>query len=280
MFVPRVPEHCTHLERKPLKNIVGIKFKEEGKTYSFNAENLQLKKHDKVVVNTDNGLTIGTVVSDVTPTPADKLPENLKEVLRKTTEEDLKIREKNEQFEKDAFRFCLAKIREKDLPMKLVNVECVLDKSKTIFYFTAENRVDFRELVKNLVQKFKTRIELRQIGARNGTRIIGGIGACGREICCARFLHNFDRVSIKMAKEQNMSLNPEKISGLCGRLMCCLAFEYDTYLDMKKSLPKCGKKIVTSEGEGKVIRQNVLQGKISVELNDGREIDVDIEDLQ
>jgi cell fate regulator YaaT (PSP1 superfamily) len=268
------------LERKSLKNIVGIKFKEEGKTYSFSAENLQLKKHDKVVVNTDNGLTMGTVVSEVTPTPADKLPENLKEVIRKTTEEDLKIREKNEQFEKDAFSFCLAKIREKDLPMKLVNVECLLDKSKTIFYFTAENRVDFRELVKNLVQKFKTRIELRQIGIRNGTRIIGGVGACGREICCARFLHNFDRVSIKMAKEQNMSLNPEKISGLCGRLMCCLAFEYDTYLDMKKSLPKCGKKIVTSEGEGKVIRQNVFQGKISVELKDGKEIDIDIEDLQ
>ncbi|MDO9529902.1 MAG: stage 0 sporulation family protein [Syntrophales bacterium] len=263
-----------------MKNIVGIKFKEEGKRYSFNAENLQLKKNDRVVVNTDNGLTIGIVVSDVKPTPAHKLPENLKNVIRKTTEEDLKIKEKNQKFEQEAFGFCLAKIREKNLPMKLVNVECLLDKSKTIFYFTAENRVDFRELVKNLVQKFRTRIELRQIGIRNGTRIIGGIGTCGREICCARFLHNFDRVSIKMAKEQNMSLNPEKISGLCGRLMCCLAFEYDMYLDMKKSLPKCGKKVVTSEGQGKVIRQNVFQGKISVEIEDGREIDVDIEDLQ
>lgn len=263
-----------------MKNIVGIKFKEEGKTYSFNAENLQLKKHDSVVVDTDNGLTIGIVVSDVKPTPEDKLPENLKNVIRKTTEEDLKIKEENREFEQEAFRFCLAKIRENDLPMKLINVECLLDKSKTIFYFTAENRVDFRELVKNLVQKFRTRIELRQIGIRNGTRILGGIGTCGREICCSRFLYNFDRVSIKMAKEQNMSLNPEKISGLCGRLMCCLAFEYDTYLDIKKSVPKCGKKIVTSEGQGKVIRHNVFQGKISVEMDDGREMDVDIKDIE
>ncbi|MEA1935760.1 MAG: stage 0 sporulation family protein [Thermodesulfobacteriota bacterium] len=262
-----------------MKNIIGIKLKKEGKIYSFDADNLQLKKNDSVIVNTDSGLAMGTVVVDVRSTPLDKLPDNLKKVIRKTTEEDLKIKEENQKFEKEAFSFCLARIREKNLSMKLVDVECLLDKSKTIFYFTAENRVDFRELVKDLVQKFRTRIELRQIGIRNGTRMLGGIGTCGREICCARFLSNFDRVSIKMAKEQNMSLNPEKISGLCGRLMCCLAFEYDSYLDMKKSMPKYGKSITTSEGEGKVTRQNVLEGKITVELEDGKEIDVDIKDL-
>jgi len=262
-----------------LKNIVGIKFKKEGKIYSFDADTLQLQKNDSVIVDTDSGLAIGTVVVDVRSTPLDNLPDNLKKIVRKTTEKDLRAREENRKFEKDAFRFCLARIKEQDLPMKLVDVECLFDKSKTIFYFTADNRVDFRELVKNLVQKFRTRIELRQIGARNGVRILGGIGICGRETCCASFLPNLDRVSVKMAKEQNMSLNPEKISGLCGRLMCCLTFEYDTYLDMKRSLPKLGKSISTAEGDGKVVRQKILQGKITVELEDGKEIDVDVKDI-
>jgi len=163
--------------------------------------------------------------------------------------------------------------------MKLIDVECLFDKSQIIFYFTAENRVDFRELVKDLVQRFKTRIELRQIGARQEARMIRGMGVCGREVCCASLIHNLDRVSVKMAKEQSVSLNPEKISGLCGRLMCCLAFEYDAYQDMKKDVPKCGKMIHTREGRGKVIRQNILQGEIAVELEDGREITVNISDL-
>ncbi|MBE9545960.1 MAG: stage 0 sporulation family protein [Proteobacteria bacterium] len=262
-----------------MKNIAGIKFKKEGKTYSFNAYNLQLKKNDSVIVNTDNGLAIGTVVTDVKPVPLHKLPTNLKKIIRKTTEADLKIREENQKLEKEAFGFCLSRVRERNLPMKLVDVEYLFNKSKIMFCFTAESRVDFRELVKDLVQKFRTRIELRQIGVRNGARIFGGIGICGREVCCAGFLSNLDRVSVKMAKEQNMSLNPEKISGLCGRLMCCLAFEYDSYLDMKKAVPKCGKKIDTVEGRGKVIRQNVLKGKITVELENGKEMDVDVKDV-
>ena len=262
-----------------MKNIVGIKFKEAGKTYSFNAENLQLKKHDRVVVDTDNGLTIGIVVSDVKPTPVHKLPDNLKNVIRKTTEEDLQIREENQKFEQEAFRFCLAKIKEKNLPMKLINVECLLDKSKTIFYFTAENRVDFRELVKNLVQKFRTRIELRQIGTRNGTRILGGIGACGREICCATFLYNFDRVSIKMAKEQALPLNPVKISGACGRLMCCLAYEQEQYLAAKAKMPRMGKQVSTPAGMATVTGTNPIKETVLVELESGVTVELPLKDI-
>jgi cell fate regulator YaaT (PSP1 superfamily) len=262
-----------------LKHIVGVKFKKEGKIYSFHAADLPLKKNDQVIVDTENGVAMGTVVTEVQLVPASKLPVNLKNITRKATEEDLKIREDNERLELEARQHCLGRITERNLPMKLTEVECLFDKSKVIFYFTAENRVDFRDLVKDLVQKFKTRIELRQIGARQEARITKGLAICGREVCCASLLHNLDRVSVKMAKEQSMSLNPEKISGLCGRLMCCLAFEYDGYVDMKKNMPKCGKMIDFPEGRGKVIRQNVLQGEIAVELESGKEIIIHTSDL-
>ena len=262
-----------------MKHIVGVKFKKEWKIYSFHAADLPLKKNDQVIVDTENGVAMGTVVTEVQPVPASKLPVNLKNITRKATEEDLKIREDNERLEQDARQHCLDRITERNLHMKLTEVECLFDKSKVIFYFTAENRVDFRDLVKDLVQKFKTRIELRQIGARQEARITKGLAICGREVCCASLLHNLDRVSVKMAKEQSMSLNPEKISGLCGRLMCCLAFEYDGYVDMKKNMPKCGKMIDCPEGRGKVIRQNVLQGEIAVELESGKEIIIHTSDL-
>ncbi|MCX5840428.1 MAG: stage 0 sporulation family protein [Deltaproteobacteria bacterium] len=262
-----------------MKHIVGVKFKKEGKIYSFHAADLPLKKNDQVIVDTENGVAMGTVATEVQPVPASKLPVNLKNITRKATEEDLKIREDNERLEQEARQHCLDRITERNLPMKLTEVECFFDKSKIIFYFTAENRVDFRDLVKDLVQKFKTRIELRQIGARQEARITKGLAICGREVCCASLLHNLDRVSVKMAKEQSMSLNPEKISGLCGRLMCCLAFEYDGYVDMKKNMPKCGKMIDCPEGRGKVIRQNVLQGEIAVELENGKEIIIHTSDL-
>ena len=262
-----------------MKHIVGVKFKKEGKIYSFHAADLPLKKNDQVIVDTENGMAMGTVATEVQPVPASKLPVNLKNITRKATEEDLKIREDNERLERDARQHCLDRITERNLSMKLTEVECLFDKSKVIFYFTAENRVDFRDLVKDLVQKIKTRIELRQIGARQEARITKGLAICGREVCCASLLHNLDRVSVKMAKEQSMSLNPEKISGLCGRLMCCLAFEYDGYVDMKKNMPKCGKMIDCPEGRGKVIRQNVLQGEIAVELESGKEIIIHTSDL-
>ncbi len=224
-----------------MKNIVGVKFKKEGKIYTFEAVDIPLEKNDQVVVNTDSGPAIGTVVSGVKSVAPDTLPPNLKSVLRKTTDADLKTKENNQRLEQNARQFCRERIRARNLSMKLIELEVAFDRSKVVFYFSAENRVDFRELVKDLVQRFKTRIELRQIGARHEARIVKGLGICGREVCCATLLHNLDRVSVKMAKEQSMSLNPEKISGLCGRLMCCLAYEYDAYVDMRKNAPKCPK---------------------------------------
>jgi len=232
-----------------------------------------------VIVNTENGTSLGTVIMEVKSVPIYKLPIGLKNVVRKATDDDLKTKKDNEVMEQEARQFCLEKIRERELPMKLIEVECLFDKSQIIFYFTAESRVDFRELVKDLVQRFKIRIELRQIGARHEARMVKGLGICGREVCCANLILNLDRVSVKMAKEQSVSLNPEKISGLCGRLMCCLAFEFDVYQDMKRDIPKCGKMINTAEGRGKVIRQNIFKGEIVVELETGKEITVNIDDL-
>jgi cell fate regulator YaaT (PSP1 superfamily) len=238
-----------------------------------------LEKNEQVIVNTENGTSLGTVITEVKSVPIYKLPIGLKNVVRKATDDDLKTKKENEAMEKEARQFCLEKIKERELPMKLIEVECLFDKSQIIFYFTAESRVDFRELVKDLVQRFKIRIELRQIGARHEARMVKGLGICGREVCCANLILNLDRVSVKMAKEQSVSLNPEKISGLCGRLMCCLAFEFDVYQDMKKDIPKCGKMINTAEGRGKIIRQNIFKGEIVVELESGKEITVNIDDL-
>jgi cell fate regulator YaaT (PSP1 superfamily) len=232
-----------------------------------------------VIVNTENGTSLGTVITEVKSVPIYKLPIGLKNVVRKATDDDLRTKKENEVMEQEARQFCLEKIRERELPMKLIEVECLFDKSQIIFYFTAEIRVDFRELVKDLVQRFKIRIELRQIGARHEARLVKGLGICGREVCCANLILNLDRVSVKMAKEQSVSLNPEKISGLCGRLMCCLAFEFDVYQDLKRDIPKCGKMINTAEGRGKIIRQNIFKGEIVVELESGKEITVNIEDL-
>jgi cell fate regulator YaaT (PSP1 superfamily) len=263
-----------------LNNVAGIKFKKEGKIYTFHAGDLPLKQGDLVVVSTDNGPAIGTVVTEVREVPAEQLPAHLKNVLRIATAEDCRTRESNQNLEREAMQFCSRKIAERQLPMKMIDVECLFDRSKMLFSFAAENRVDFRELVKDLVQRFRTRIELRQIGARQEARVLKGLGICGREVCCATLLHNLDRVSVKMAKEQNMSLNPEKISGLCGRLMCCLGFEYEAYADLKKEMPKCGKIVQTPEGKGKVIRQNALQGEVVVLLENRKEATFKAKDVQ
>ena len=223
-----------------LTNIIGVKFKKEGKIYSFKAADLILHKDDQVIVNTDNGLSLGVVANDVKRCSLSEVPANLKKVVRKVTAEDLQRREENEKLEKEAWKYCIEKIQKRGLSMKLIDVDCLFEKSKIIFYFTAGSRVDFRELVKDLVQRFKIRIELKQIGARQETRITKGIGICGRMVCCAGILQNLERVTVKMAKEQSMSLNPEKISGLCGRLMCCLAFEHEGYAGQKKC-PKAAK---------------------------------------
>ena len=223
-----------------LTNIIGVKFKKEGRIYHFDAADLILHKNDQVLVNTDNGVAMGTVVTDVRRSEASELPGSLKNIIRKVTADDLRVREELELLEEEARKYCIGKIAEKGLSMKLITVECLFDRSKMIFYFTADARVDFRELVKDLVSRFKTRIELKQIGARQEARIVKGIAVCGRTVCCAGILQNLDRVTVKMAKEQSMSLNPEKISGLCGRLMCCLSFEHEGYAGGPKG-PKAPK---------------------------------------
>jgi len=217
-----------------LTNIIGVKFKKEGRIYNFSAGDLIVHKNDQVIVHTENGPALGVVVDDVKSCNPSTVPPNLKQVVRIVTDEDYRIKDENEKLEEEARKFCLEKVKDRGLAMKVIAVDCLFDKSKLIFYFTAEARVDFRDLVKDLVQKFKTRIELKQIGARQEVRILKGIALCGRIVCCAGVLQNLERVTVKMAKEQSMSLNPEKISGLCGRLMCCLAFEHEGYAGSKK----------------------------------------------
>jgi len=254
-----------------VSEIIGVKFKREGKIYNFDANGLPLKKNDPVIVETEHGLVLGYMATDP-KAAADAQPGSpLKKIVRKATDEDLRVQEENRILEKNARVFCIEKVRQRNMPMKVIEAEYLFDRSKVVFYFTAENRVDFRELVKDLVQKFKIRIELKQIGARQEARIVKGLGICGREVCCANMLHNLDRVSVKMAKEQGMSLNPEKISGLCGRLMCCLAYEYDGYVEIKKHMPKCGKMIQSEEGRAKVTRQDVLREEVAVAFENGKE---------
>lgn len=263
-----------------MSKIVGVKFRPGGRVYIFNAGDLPLQKGDQVIVETDNGPAIGTITKEINK-PDCGLPDDIKNITRQATDDDLRMKEEIQRLEKDARAFFRERVEgRKNLPMKLIDLECALDKSKIVFYFAAENRVDFRELVKDLVQKFKTRVELRQIGSRQETRMVKGLGICGREVCCASMLANIDRVSIKMAKEQGMSLNPEKISGICGRLMCCLSYEYDGYLEMRKGMPKCGKTIHLEEGNAKVLRQNALRGEITVAMEDGKETTLNIKDLK
>lgn len=264
-----------------MRHIVGVRAEKEGRVLNFQTSDETLKKNDAVIVNAENGPSVGIVATDSKAVPLHMLPTDIRSIIRRCTDEDLRTLAQNQKLEREAREFCFGRIRERGLPMKLIGVECLFDRSKLIFFFTADNRVDFRELVKDLVQKFKTRIELRQIGARNESRIFGGLGVCGQKICCTNFLYNLDRVSVKMAKEQNMPLNPEKISGLCGRLMCCLAFEYDSYLDMKRGMPKCGKRVgIAQGGSGKVIRQNILKGTLAVYTEEGKEVEVEIKDLR
>lgn len=245
-----------------------------GKAEELDAGDLSLQARDSVIVESDKGLALGKALFAPQEKERRFTLKSPKKIVRKATPEDLEQFEKNLQLEKDAFQFCIQKVREKGLNMKLVKTEVLLDRSKIIFYFTAEKRVDFRELVKDLATQFRLRIEMRQIGVRDEAKMICGVGGCGKELCCAQFMNRFELVSVKMAKEQNLALNPTKISGVCGRLMCCLAYEYPTYMELKKNLPKVGKHIVTRSGKGKVIRQNVLSETVTVELEEGGEITI------
>lgn len=249
--------------------IVGVKFKENGKVYHFDPADLPLSVGMHVIVETARGLEYGEVTMPITDIPDEELVSPLKKVVRIATPQDTRQVEINRRKEKEAFDICLEKIEKHKLEMKLIHVEYSFDANKILFYFTANGRVDFRELVKDLAGVFRTRIELRQIGVRDEAKMLGGLGPCGRPICCGAFLGDFQPVSIKMAKEQNLSLNPTKISGVCGRLMCCLKYEQDTYEQTRKRMPKVGKEVITPDGVGVVWDLNVIKETIRVRISKG-----------
>ena len=255
--------------------VIGVRFRTAGKVYFFDPVDYDIKRGDHVIVETARGVEFGTVVGDPKEVEDDKVVQPLKPVLRIATEKDVEQEAANKVKEKEAFKICLEKIRKHELAMKLIDAEYTFDNNKVLFYFTADGRIDFRELVKDLAAVFKTRIELRQIGVRDETKILGGIGICGRPLCCHTHLSEFIPVSIKMAKEQNLSLNPTKISGVCGRLMCCLKHEEETYEDLNKNLPNVGDFVNCTDGvRGEVHSVNVLRQlvKVIVEVNDEKEI--------
>ena len=245
----------------------------------MNSGSVEIKANDRVVVEGEHGLKIGRVKVVFGDADPQLFPGQIKSLVRLATPEDLAQEEKNRALEKRAMEFSLDRIQSHRLPIYLVQVECLFDATKIIFYFTAPGRVDFRELVKDLVQEFRIRIELRQIGVRHRAKMVGGLGICGRALCCASHLRDFEPVSVRMAKEQQLSLNPNKISGICGRLMCCLTYEYSSYQELRKHLPRVGKRIPTPEGEGKIIRYNLIRETVTLELEDKRELEVALKDL-
>ena len=259
-----------------MTRVIGVRFRPAGKIYYFAPGKFHIRQGGKVIVETARGIEFGTVVAGPKEVKDEEVMQPLKSVIRIATEEDKRAEEKNREKEKEAFEICLEKIRKHNLDMKLINAEYTFDNNKVLFYFTADGRIDFRELVKDLAAVFRTRIELRQIGVRDETKIRGGIGICGRPLCCHTYLSEFAPVSIKMAKEQNLSLNPTKISGVCGRLMCCLTNEEETYDDLNSRLPAIGDTVTTNEGlKGEVQSVSVLRQLVKVVVtleNDEKEI--------
>ncbi len=251
-----------------MAEIIGVKFKSVGKVYYFSPNGLDVALGDKVIVETARGIECGEVAMGLKEVSDEEISSPLKSVIRKANAQDFETIEQNEKKEKEAFKICEEKIAKHGLKMNLIDVECTFDNNKLLFYFTADNRVDFRELVKDLAGVFRTRIELRQIGVRDEAKLLGGLGICGRPFCCKTFLGDFQPVSIKMAKEQSLSLNPTKISGTCGRLMCCLKYEQDCYEELLKVTPKVGALVKTPDGNGVVEDVNLLTGKLRVKNND------------
>ena len=250
-----------------MAEVIGVRFKEVGKIYYFDPDGNTLKKGDRVIVETVRGIECGEVTMENREVSDDEIVKPLKKLIRSATSEDIETLEKNKKKEKEAFEICEQKIESFALEMNLVDVECTFDGSKILFYFTADGRIDFRELVKSLAAVFRTRIELRQIGVRDEAKMLGGLGVCGRPFCCKTFLGDFQPVAIKMAKEQGLSLNPAKISGTCGRLMCCLKYEQDGYEYLLKVTPKVGAIVDTKEGKGTVVECNLLSGVLKVQLD-------------
>ena len=250
-----------------MAEVIGVRFKEVGKIYYFDPDGNTLKKGDRVIVETVRGIECGEVTMENREVSDDEIVKPLKKLIRSATPDDLATLERNKKKEKEAFDICEQKIESFALEMNLVDVECTFDGSKILFYFTADGRIDFRELVKSLAAVFRTRIELRQIGVRDEAKMLGGLGVCGRPFCCKTFLGDFQPVAIKMAKEQGLSLNPAKISGTCGRLMCCLKYEQDGYEYLLKVTPKVGAIVDTKEGKGTVVECNLLSGVLKVQLD-------------
>ena len=267
-----------------MTKVIGVRFRTAGKIYFFDPLEFEIKRGDHVIVETARGIEFGTVMSGITEVDDSKVVQPLKPVIRIANQRDIEQEAENKRKEKEAFKICLEKIRNHELEMKLIDAEYTFDNNKILFYFTADGRIDFRELVKDLAGVFRTRIELRQIGVRDETKIVGGIGICGRPLCCHSYLADFVPVSIKMAKEQNLSLNPTKISGVCGRLMCCLKNEEETYEELNRRLPGIGDYVTTSDGlRGEVQSVNVLRQlvKVIVDVGDEKEIkEYSVEQLQ
>ena len=259
-----------------MTKVIGVRFRTAGKIYFFSPGKFEVKRGDQVIVETARGVEFGNVVMGPKEVKDEEITQPLKTVIRLATEDDRRVEEKNRKKEKEAFQICLEKIHKHGLEMKLIDAEYTFDNNKVLFYFTADGRIDFRELVKDLAAVFRTRIELRQIGVRDETKILGGIGICGRPLCCHTYLSEFAPVSIKMAKEQNLSLNPTKISGVCGRLMCCLTNEEETYEELNNNLPSAGEAVTTPEGlKGEVQSLSVLRQLVRVIVtldNDEKEI--------
>ncbi len=259
--------------------VIQIRLREAGKVHYFRLADLDLKVDDYCIVQSDRGQEYGQVLSEPEHVPEENFDEPLKMVLRRITINDRYQINKNTRDGEEARKVCLEKIHQHRLPMKLVDVEYSFDRSKIIFYFTSDGRVDFRDLVKDLARHFRSRIELRQIGVRDEAKMVGGLGCCGKPLCCATFLKDFEPINIRMAKEQRLSLNPNKISGICGRLLCCLRYEHCNYVEMSNHLPGVGALVSTALGNGRVVDQEVLQQKVRVVLEDGREVTLAANDV-
>lgn len=260
--------------------VAGVRFKPAGKIYDFDAEDLAIEIGDAVIVETEQGPGFAIVATPFDLRDPATCGTKFKRIVRIADATDYRQMEQNQKLEDDAHRFCNEQVEALDLSMNLFSVESSFDASKLTFFFTAEGRVDFRQLVKVLVKEFRLRIEMRQVGIRNQAKMCGGIGRCGREICCTAFIEKFDPVSIRMAKEQGLSLNPTKISGLCGRLMCCLTYENETYKELKSGVPKVGKQVITPQGRGKVVRHNVIVNQIAVRLEEGGEVELTLDQVK
>jgi cell fate regulator YaaT (PSP1 superfamily) len=276
MTLPDTPEATPP---PPSVAVVGVQFRTAGQIHEYDAGTIPLRCGDRVVVQVSRGTSLGTVA--VAPRPVDaNTAGGLPRVVKKADSREYAREESNMRRAGDAHRICSHRIRERRLDMKLIRTECVFDASKMIFYFFSESRVDFRDLVRDLAQTLHTRIEMKQIGHRDETKMIGGMGPCGRELCCSSWLKEFSSVSVKMAKEQGLSLNPSKLAGMCGRLKCCLRYEYDTYLELGRGLPPVGRSVESVKGNGVVVRQNVLKQTVLIRReDDGVEVEALLEDL-